>query len=709
MTQSSITQTSRDISLIDIVRTLNHYRLLIVSIILIGTGAAVLALGMIKPVYRAEAVLLIAPTDAGGDDDILRDVDVGDANSLIESQVRILSSRNLAAEILQEIEPTDWPVMAEHRFLIPFNAQAAEKEDRAKLIERFLSGLEVARDGKSNAIKVGFVSTDPERAAEFANQTVDHYLVGQIARKFESNQRATHWLAEQVDAVGAELAATEAALSSFRAQAETGYGDAIAVHGVDVVNIKRDLAGVSAERAAKQVMLRRAREAASGVDFASAYEDLGGSPVMQNLFALKNQAVRRQAELASQYGDRHPMIVDVKSELRQLDGRIYAERAALVERIAGEVEQAQVKERSLQRELDQLKTQTVLKRDAETEIEALEREVDLSRQIYQDYVARFQTVADRDFVQTPDGRVLSVAVAPTTPFFPNPPMVLIAALFASLATAMLLVYLREQSDRGFRTSMEIETALGMPCVALVPQLVNGRGDDIEPQDYVKLRPQSRIAEALRGLLSTFVADRDGGSVVLVASSMPGEGKTTTAVSLARVAAHEGLRTVLIDADLRRPRVQIMTNEPLAPGLVEILRGDVSLATALKRDRGLGEPDLLLGSRRSEAPVQVLGQEGMHRLLETLRASYDLILIDTAPLAAVSDARVLARFADNVLMLVRWNATPKALVEHSIRGLREAGAASISCVLTQVDLRRHARQGSAEAHVASRQLAAYYND
>lgn len=706
---------SRDISLIDILRTLNHYRLLIGAVILIGMGAAVLGLGMIKPVYRAEAVLLIAPTDSGGGEDIIADVEVGDANSLIESQVRILASRTLAAEILDGIDPTDWSSASERRVSWPVldgSANASEgtaANAQAQMIERFLANLEVARDGKSNAIKVSFVSTDAERAAQFANETIEHFLVGQLARKFESNQRATGWLAEQVDAVGAELEATEAALALYREKAEEGYSDTIAVHGVDVANLKRDLASATANRAAKQVMLRRARQAMTGVDFASAYEDLGGSPVLQNLFALKNQAVRRQAELSSQYGARHPLIVDVKAELRQLDSRIYAERLAMVERIASEVEQAEVKETTLARELSKLKGQTLARRDAETEIIALEREVELSRSLYQDYVSRFQAVADRDFVQAPDGRVLSAAVAPIRPFFPNPSVIMGAAFMASLATALLIIYVREQTDRGFRTAAEIETSLGLPCLALVPELVTGRGDDIEPQDYVKLRPQSRIAEALRGLLSTFDAEQDRGSVVLVASSMPGEGKTTTGVSLARVAAHEGLRTVLLDADLRRPRVQSMIGEPLAPGLVDVLRGDVPLDNALKCDRGEGEPDVLLGSRRSEAPVQVLGQEGMQHLLDTLRRRYDLILIDTAPLAAVSDARVLARFADSVLMLVRWNTTPKALVEHSIRGLREAGATAVGCVLTQVDLKRHARAGSAEAHVASRQLAAYYSD
>lgn len=702
----------REISLIDILRTLNQYRLTILAFLMIGIGLALLALGIIRPVYRSEAILLIAPTEMPQEQDILRDAEVGDANAMIESQVRILSSRALAKEVLADIDLTRWNAQSEERFVLPWAARDLDGADLDSLdqaVERFLAGLSVARDGKSNAIRVGFVSTDKDRAALFANQTIDRYLTQQLSRKFESNQRAVHWLAEQVDAVGGELEAAETALANYREQSQHSYADALAVHGADVVNLQRDLATATAERAAKAVEFRRAREAAGASDFAAAYEDLGGSPVLQNLFALKNQAVRRQAELAAQYGARHPRIVDLKTEIRQIDGRIFTERSAMVERISAELEQARVKEDTLRRELDEIKSQSLNQRQAEADIQALEREVELSRTLYQDYVSRFQAVADRDFTQMPDGRILSQAVPAASPFFPNPKLVLGAAFMASLATALLFVYLREQTDRGFRTAGELESTLGLACIALLPTLTTGKGDDIEPHDYVRIRPQSRLAEALRGLLATFDGKANEGSVVLVASSMPAEGKSTTAVSLARVAAHEGLSTVLIDADLRRPRVQVMIGEPLAPGLVEILRGDVGLDDALKSGRGPGEPDILLGSRRSEAPVQVLGQDGMEQLLKELRRRYDLVLIDTAPLAAVSDARVLTRFADVVLMLVRWNKTPKALVEHSIRGLREAGAASIACVLSQVDLKRHARAGAAEAHIASRQLAAYYSD
>ena len=413
--------------------------------------------------------------------------------------------------------------------------------------------------------------------------------------------------------------------------------------------------------------------------------------------------------MATQYGERHPLIVDVRNEKVELDKRIQLERDAMVGRVAGELERAQVREQTLKRELDELAGQTIARRDAEIEIAALEREVALSRTLYDDYVQRFQAVADRDHVQLPDGRVLSPAVAPTRPLFPRPALTLGTAAIAAIATALVIVFLLEQSEYGFRTAAALERAFGLPCLGLVPLARPERSADFDPHDLVKERPRSRFAEALRGLLAVIGPTTDSGKVVLLCSALPQEGKSTTSISLARVASGDGLRTILIDADLRRPRLQAMLGEPIAPGLIEVLRGDVPLERALRADRGAGEPDVLLGARRTDLPLQALGQGGMRELLADLRQRYDLILIDTAPLAAVADARMLAGHADTALVLTRWNSTPQALVEQAIRSLREAGGTIAGTVLTQVDIKKYAMHGSAEARLASSQLAAYYEE
>jgi len=197
-------------------------------------------------------------------------------------------------------------------------------------------------------------------------------------------------------------------------------------------------------------------------------------------------------------------------------------------------------------------------------------------------------------------------------------------------------------------------------------------------------------------------------VVLVTSALPGEGKSTLTLSLARAAAAEGLRVMVIDADLRKPSLHELVGMQQGAGLVEVLRREVPLAEVLATDPR-APLKLLPGSKRLSQPTRLLGQDGVGALLTTLRPAFDLVLIDSAPLVAVVDAKLLARLADSVLFLVRYGRTRRDFCELALRGLRESGAVIAGAVLTQVDLRRHARSGAGDAGFAYARLGEYYAD
>ncbi|MFZ1428206.1 MAG: CpsD/CapB family tyrosine-protein kinase, partial [Geminicoccaceae bacterium] len=197
-------------------------------------------------------------------------------------------------------------------------------------------------------------------------------------------------------------------------------------------------------------------------------------------------------------------------------------------------------------------------------------------------------------------------------------------------------------------------------------------------------------------------------VVLVTSALPGEGKSTLTLSLARIAAAEGLRVMVVDADLRKPALHELVGLKQGAGLVEVLRREVPLADAIAVDPRL-PIKLLPGSRRLLQPTRLLAQDGFGALLAALRPAFDLILVDSAPLVAVVDAKLLAKLADSVLLVVRYSTTRRDFCELSLRGLRESGAVVAGAVLSQVDLRRHARSGAGDAGFAYARLGEYYAD
>ncbi|MCB2053421.1 MAG: AAA family ATPase [Geminicoccaceae bacterium] len=688
-----------DVSLLDIARTLDHWRALVLGCVGLGLVLAIAGLALVDPVYEARAVVLIEPGHQRGADDAVTAQGLSDDDAVIDGQARVLASRTLAEEVVADLA----------RDGAPGFTGDAELQEKAR-VESFLKRLDVARDGKSNAIAVTFRSTDPQQAAMVANRVAEHYIAGQLTLKYETTRRGTEWLATQLEDSRSRLGRAEADLATFRQESEGGYADAIQLRGLDVVDLKRDHMAAVAEVAARRQQLGRIEALVAAQPGALAFEELGGSAVLQNLHALKNQAVRRETELAAQYGPRHPRILDARSDLAELERQIATEQRSLVGRVRSELDQARARETALAAELDALKTQTRAQREAETRIDELKREVDLERRLYEGFIGRLQAVADIDKVQRADARLISPAAAPERPVSPRPALVLSTAFAASLATALMIVYLLEQGDRGFRTGAALEKTLGLPCLGLVPLVDPGKADGALPHDYVLDRTRSRLAETMRGLLAALHprAGGEGAKVLLVTSAVAEEGKSTLVLSLARTAAEEGLRVLLIDADLRRPRLHAMLGHRPSAGLPEMLRGEKTLEQVL-RDDPRTPLRLLPASHRLDRPTRLLGMEGIGALLHELRPAFDLILVDSAPLLAVADGRLLARAADEVLVVCRWNATPCAVVAHCIRQLRDAGATIAGCVLGRVDLQRHARLGSAEAGIAGRELAAYYAD
>ena len=301
------------------------------------------------------------------------------------------------------------------------------------------------------------------------------------------------------------------------------------------------------------------------------------------------------------------------------------------------------------------------------------------------------------------------------PSFPKPRLMLSLALTGGFLIGLAAMYVAETGERGLARPARSRRCWACRRWRWCPRLEPARRAGIAPQDYVIERPRSRYAEALREVLTGLLLRRAAeapseprGRVVLVTSALPGEGKSTLTLSLARIAAAEGMRVMVIDADLRKPVLHDLVGLKQGAGLVEVLRREVPLADVIAQDPRL-PLKLLPGSRRLMQPTRLLAQDGFGALLTALRPSFDLILVDSAPLVAVVDAKLLAKLADTVLFVVRYGATRRDFCELSLRGLRESGAVVAGAVLSQVDLRRHARSGAGDAGFAYARLGEYYAD
>jgi capsular exopolysaccharide synthesis family protein len=305
---------------------------------------------------------------------------------------------------------------------------------------------------------------------------------------------------------------------------------------------------------------------------------------------------------------------------------------------------------------------------------------------------------------------MSPADVPTAPSHPQVMLVTIIGFAASLVLGVLLVFVVERwdSDYGFRSADEVQSALGLRALALVPDLSRRETNGASAEDYIVQKPNSAYAEALQRIrTSLFLTDGDHPpKTVMVTSSVPLEGKSAIASSLARQSARSGLKVILIDADLRRPRLHEVLGMANQNGLSEVLTGRVSPEVAIKHDEKSGL-DFLPAGVGVVSPPDLFRSSTMRILLEEMAAYYDLVILDTPPVAAVSDSLTLSGIVDKSLYVIRWEQTPRNAALAGIRQMFEAGADIAGIVLSRVDLKKHARYGYADSGYYRGSYSKYY--
>jgi succinoglycan biosynthesis transport protein ExoP len=310
-----------------------------------------------------------------------------------------------------------------------------------------------------------------------------------------------------------------------------------------------------------------------------------------------------------------------------------------------------------------------------------------------------------------DARVVSRAKIPSEPSFPKLGLNLVLGFLFGLGAGVGAVFLAEALDSGIATSEDIERFLGVASLGSIPLLsstVAKGGGDQSPADVVVERPLSAFAEAFRNLRTSIVYSRVDKAVrvVAVTSSLPGEGKTTTAFCLGRAMAMSGSRTVVVDCDVRRRNINRLLGQEPAVGLMEVLAGKATLDQALILDSASGCWFLPL-ARSSFTPKDLFGGQAMSNLLGDLKDRFEFVLLDTAPVLPVADTRALAPKADVVVFLTQWRRTPRRAVQAAFELLRSVGADIAGVALTQVDVREQGKYGYGDAGYYYRSYRKYY--
>jgi capsular exopolysaccharide synthesis family protein len=435
-----------------------------------------------------------------------------------------------------------------------------------------------------------------------------------------------------------------------------------------------------------------------------------GSPLMDSLRQQETELLRRIADMSSVFGEKHPQMVNTRSEMQSVRAKMQDEVRRIIQELEDEVSVANARERQLQTSMTRLQGEAARVDLAGVELGALENEVDTNRQLFQTFLVRFREIVEQQGLQDADARILSPAAPPNQPSHPKIMLLTAVAFAASIVLGVLLVFVVERwdSDYGFRSADETQAALGVRALALVPDLSRRETQGVAAEDYILQKPNSAYAEALQRIrTSLFLSDGEHPpKSILITSSVPLEGKSTIAASLARQSARSGLRVLLIDADLRRPRLHELIGLANQNGLSEVLTGRADPEAAIKRDEKSGL-DFLPAGVGVISPPDLFRSSTMKILLEETAAYYDLVIIDSPPVAAVSDSFTLSGLVDKAIYVIRWEDTPRHVALAGTRQMLDAGADIAGVILSRVDVRKHARYGYADSGYYQGSYRKYY--
>jgi succinoglycan biosynthesis transport protein ExoP len=565
--------------------------------------------------------------------------------------------------------------------------------DQLGAIDRFLDRLEVKQDGRSHVLSVSFTSKDPRKAAQIANIIVETYIEDQLQAKIRAADWASRWVAERLGNLREELLQVESAVEQYRAVNDLLDGRDGNLETQQLVSLNTALIDARAERTVKAATVQEVhRLRAEGAGY-EAFIDFAASPVLSSLRQQDAALGREQARLSTEYGERHPLVVKIKADKEDLARRMDEEINKIVRNLENEVAVARSRERALDESLEQAKHKSGLARQATVQLRELEREATAKRSAYEALLKRLNEIQEQQELLEPDAEVISIAAVPDEPSFPKLKIMVAIGFTGSLMLGTLMAALREHLDRGLRTGRQIEQVLGLPSLGLVPRIK--RLESLQrPHRYLLDKPLSAYAEAIKAVqMAVQLADFDvPPQVVLVTSTLPGEGKTTLALSLSASVARSGGKTLVMDLDLRHPSVARQLGRPVVAGLVEFITGERSLDEIIFADASEPNLHVIPVRTRTANPSDILYSQKMTSALAELRHRYEYIVLDAPPTLGHTDAKVAALLADAVVFVVQWQETSETLAVNGVEALAKIHAPLAGVVLTQVKLGRHAKYG-----------------
>jgi capsular exopolysaccharide synthesis family protein len=554
-----------------------------------------------------------------------------------------------------------------------------------KAISSFLNRVNVTPVRNSRLVEVSFRSQDPAIAAKVANGIANTYIDQNLEFRLGASRDASAWLGQQLEEQRRQVESAETALQQYREQ-----NDALSVEDRQNIVVQK-LADLNSavtkaktDRLLKESMYRQLAAIEKNSSAVDTFPAILANQFIQQQKAELASLQRQQAQLGEKLGDRHPEMLRIQSAIQSSQMKLEGEIAKVVQGVRTEYQAAQAQEQSLTSALEAQKGEALSMNRKAIDFGVLERDVESSKQIYQSLLQRAKETGVSGALKTSNIRVVDAADVSTDPVSPRRMLNLLIGLLAGAVCGVGVAFFFEYMDNRIKTPEELQH-LGLPSIGLIPKLTGPHSGD----PLINNGVPANFSEAFRGLRTNvmFSFAEEGARSIVVTSTGPGEGKTTVATNLALGMAMAGQRVLLIDADMRRPRVHEALRMEREPGLSNLLVGGAK-ANEVMRKTSVDNFYVLPAGTTPPNPAELLGSKRFAELLNSMRDHFDLVVIDTPPVMAVTDAAVIGYRASGVLFVAAADATSRHAAQTALDQLERARVRFIGAVLNRVDLEGH---------------------
>jgi len=668
--------------------------------------AALLVFAM-TPIYQASVTILIESQQANV-------VSIEEVYGLdtrnqqyYKTQFEILNSRPLVENVINALQLAEYPEYSADensqifqlnwREWLPFALAGQSKPSQPELLQEVIKiyyrhlTIEPMRD--TQLVNVHFESADPALAASVANSHAQAYIQSILDARIAVTDSAASWMLERLAGLQEKLLDSERRLQAFREQEQL----------IDVEGLKslpaREITALNSRLVEVRGELSQAR-----IAYTQAFqgrnvllEDLSGIPAVlddrgvQELQTAEAQAQRKVAELVKRYGPEHTNMVAAQAELTKASENLRNQRRSVAEAIKIKFEAARAEEVELVRALNRAKQQYQTVGRKGSELLALQREADTNRELYDLFYNRLSETTATGGLESAPARIISPAVIPAKPTKPKKALIIGLVFVLSLMVGVTAVFLLEAVNNTIRSAADVEEKLKLPLLGMVP-LLKAKGKPHGALGNVFFaKAESEFNEAIRTIRTGISLDNleHPHKVIIIASSISGEGKSTVALNLAHAFAQLE-NVLLLDADMRRPSIERALGLPKdKPGLSELLAEKSELAECVFRG-GKGKVDVMSHGFIPPDPLQLLSSRRLANALLVLRRRYDRIIIDSPPLLPVSDGLVLSKQADAVVFVAKSDATSTRHIKQGLELLAGINARVTGVVVNQLDIRKAAK-------------------